>query len=56
MHFALPYNAQTKPIERDFRTIKEYLSKHCQGYRGGNVVERPEYLVEEIKSNKIELN
>ena len=53
VHFALPYNAQTKPIERDFRTIKEYLSKHCEGYRGGNVVERPEYLVEEIKSNKI---
>ncbi|MBR6126778.1 DDE-type integrase/transposase/recombinase [bacterium] len=53
VHFALPYNAQTKPIERDFRTIKEYLSKHCQGYRGGNVVERPEYLVGEIKSNKI---
>ena len=27
IHFALPYNAQTKPVERDFLKIKEYLSK-----------------------------
>ena len=53
VHFALPYNAQTKPIERDFLKIKELLSKHCQGYRGGNVVERPEKLAEEIKQNKL---
>ena len=52
-HFALPYNAQTKPIERDFLKIKELLSKHCVGYRGGNVVERPEVLVKEIKEGKI---
>lgn len=53
VHFALPYNAQTKPIERDFLKIKELLSKHCVGYRGGNVVERPEKLALEIKSGKI---
>ena len=53
VHFALPYNAQTKPIERDFLKIKELLSKHCVGYRGGNVVERPEKLAKEIKSGKI---
>ena len=52
-HFALPYNAQTKPIERDFLKIKELLSKHCKGYRGGNVVERPEKLKKEIKIGKI---
>lgn len=52
-HFALPYNAQTKPVERDFLKIKELLSKHCVGYRGGNVVERPEKLAKEIKSGKI---
>ena len=52
-HFALPYNAQTKPVERDFLKIKEYLSKHAIGYRGGNVVERPEILKQEIKQNKI---
>ncbi len=53
VHFALPYNAQTKPIERDFLKIKELLSKHCVGYRGGNVVERPEKLALEIKTGKI---
>lgn len=53
VHFALPYNAQTKPIERDFLKIKELLSKHCIGYRGGNIVERPEKLAEEIKKGKI---
>ena len=53
VHFALPYNAQTKPVERDFLKIKELLSKHCVGYRGGNVVERPEKLVKEIKDGKI---
>lgn len=53
VHFALPYNAQTKPIERDFLRIKELLSKHCIGYRGGNVVERPEKLATEIKVGKI---
>ena len=52
-NFALPYNAQTKPIERDFLKIKELLSKHCVGYRGGNVVERPEKLAKEIKAGKI---
>ncbi|MEI7475307.1 MAG: transposase domain-containing protein [bacterium] len=52
-HFALPYNAQTKPIERDFLKIKELLSKHAVGYRGGNVTERPEKLKKEIAQGKI---
>ena len=53
VHFAKPYNAQTKPIERDFNTIKNIMSKHCIGYRGGNVVERPEKLLKEIKAGKL---
>ncbi len=40
--FAWPYNAQSKSIERDFNRNKEWFSKHAPGYRGGNVVERPE--------------
>ena len=52
-HFALPYNAQTKPIERDFLKNKEWFSKHMPGYRGGNVVERPEGLADEIKAGRI---
>ena len=31
----------------------EILSKHCVGYRGGNVVERTEKLAKEIKAGKI---
>jgi len=48
-HFAIPYNAQTKNIERNFLKIKEWFSKHMIGYRGGHVEERPEKLAGEIK-------
>jgi len=53
VHFALPYNAQTKPIERDFLKVKTYLSKHMVGYRGGKITERPEKLKTEIKNDQI---
>jgi putative transposase len=52
--FAWPYNPQSKPIERDFLRNKEWLSKCAVGYRGGNVVERPESLNKLIKDGKIE--
>ena len=51
--FAKPYRAQSKTIEREFLTNKIVMSKHLVGYRGGNVVERPEILAEEIKKGKI---
>lgn len=50
--FALPYNPQSKPIERDFRKVKEWLAKMLPGYRGGNVLERPEKLEKEIKAGE----
>jgi transposase InsO family protein len=53
IHYATPYGAQTKPIERDFRIWKEWLDKQMPGYRGGNHVERPEKLKKEIKQGKI---
>lgn len=53
VHFALPYNAQTKPIERDFLKVKTFMSKGFVGYRGGKITERPEKLKNEIKNNKI---
>jgi hypothetical protein len=53
VHFALPYNAQTKPVERDFLKIKTFLSKGFVGYRGGKITERPEKLKDEIKLDKI---
>ena len=53
VHFALPYNAQAKNIERDFLTIKGHFSKHMPGYRGGHTKERPEALAAEIRKGKI---
>jgi len=51
--FAWPYNAQAKPVERDFNRNKEWFSKHSPGYRGGNVVERPDSLNDTIAAHKI---
>ncbi len=53
VHFALPYNAQTKPVERDFLKVKTFLSKGFVGYRGGKITERPEKLKDEIKADRI---
>ena len=53
VHFALPYNAQAKNIERDFLKIKESFSKHMPGYRGGHSKERPEVLAAEIRKGRI---
>lgn len=51
--FAAPYNAQAKNIEPWHKRIKDGLSKHAVGYRGGNVTERPERLKEDIKRGNI---
>jgi len=53
VRYAIPYNAQSKPIERDFLNNKLWFSKHNPGYRGGNVVERPDDLNDKIKAGKI---
>ena len=52
-HFAIPYNAQSKNIERLFLKVKEWFSKHAAGYRGGHIKERPEKLEKEIKNGSI---
>lgn len=52
-HFSIPYNPQSKTIERDFLKSKEWFSKHMPGYRGGQVKERPEALKAEIKQGRI---
>ncbi|MDR3628429.1 MAG: transposase domain-containing protein, partial [Ignavibacteriaceae bacterium] len=53
VHFAQPYNGQSKPIERDFRNFKDWCDKALPGYRGGNIVERPEVLAENIHRGKL---
>jgi len=51
--FAKPYGAQSKTIERWHLKIKDQLSRNTVGFRGGNVIERPEKLADEIKQGKI---
>lgn len=41
---ALPYNAQSKHIERWFVDFKNEFAKEFLTYKGGNVVERPERM------------
>ncbi len=53
VHFALPYRAQTKPIERIFRDLITGFEVHLTGYCGGNIVEKPEKLKNEIKKGEI---
>jgi hypothetical protein len=43
-HYALPYNAKAKPIERFFRTFEEQLGKLWQSYCGNNPNNRPRRL------------
>jgi len=52
-HFTLPYSAQSKPIERLFRTVKDAFSRFFLGFRGGFLGERPEGLEKIIASGKI---
>lgn len=51
--FALPYQAQSKTIERWHLEVKNKLSRNTIGFRGGNVTERPEKLALEIKRGEL---
>jgi hypothetical protein len=51
--FAIPFNAQAKPIERIFREFKEAFSKNIPTYCGGNIKERPEVLTQKLKSGDV---
>ncbi len=53
VHFAIPYNAKSKPIERFFRTFNEQFVAQLPGYRGRNVTERPERLLKQIADHKL---
>ena len=53
-HFATPYHAQSKPIERAFETIKNEFCKFYATYRGGNTKERPENLNETVKAGDLQ--
>jgi len=53
VHFALPYNAKAKLIENLFGILTKEFAKWMRGYRGRNVVARPEKLKDEIKKGNI---
>lgn len=46
---ALPYNPQSKPIERFFRTVSEQFSKLWATYCGRSPEHKPDDLVEKVK-------
>jgi hypothetical protein len=52
VHYCLPYRAQSKPIERDFRTLKEGFSKFQLLYTGGSPQEKPESNNPDMKAGK----
>ncbi len=43
-HYAKPYNARAKPVERFFRTLKDDFCKFVASYCGGSPAEKPEGL------------
>jgi putative transposase len=43
-HFALPYNAQSKPIERFFRTFNDWFEREMPSYTGASINDKPAYL------------
>lgn len=53
VHFAKPYNARAKIIERRFREMNESFSRFCPGYRGPHIMAKPESLRRQISSGNI---
>ena len=51
--FAVPYNARGKINERIHLEIKNGFSKSFSTYCGGNVIERPETLAQNLKSGDV---
>ncbi len=50
--FAQVCNADAKPIERTFLTVKNQFSRSLETFCGGNITERPESLKRIIKDGK----
>jgi putative transposase len=49
---ALPYNARSKIIERQFKNVKEWFSKLWESFTGGNPQEKPERLKQVAKKHR----
>lgn len=44
VHFAIPYNAKAKPIERTFNTFESQFGRLFKTYLGSNPAKRPEQI------------
>lgn len=53
VHWAIPYNAKAKMIERFFKTLRTEWSVFWRSYRGKNVEERPENLPEKWRKRNV---
>lgn len=53
VHFAWPYNPESKICERTFGRINSGFSRHCTGYRGPDITQRPDALKDEIKRGEV---
>lgn len=51
--FVQPYNGQSKPVERDFKMLKEWFDRQFEAYRGGSIAERPENVMDMLHSNRV---
>jgi len=43
-HFAMPYNAQSKPIERFFRTFNDWFEREMPSYTGASIADKPAHM------------
>ena len=43
-HFAMPYNAQSKPIERFFRTFNDWFERELPSYSGASIPDKPAHM------------
>jgi len=43
-HFAMPYNAQSKPVERFFRTFTDWFERMIPSFVGSSIEDKPAYM------------
>jgi len=53
VHWAIPYNAKTKTVERFFRSLRTEFSVWFRGYRGKNTMEKPEILAKQWRTGDV---
>jgi len=51
--FAEPYHGQSKPIERQFRDIKDHFSRELDAFCGGRPSERPHDIKERTETGRV---